>query len=141
MTAVQYTARRSLIPGHSVSTAYSLDLACQDLGPARDPAVEASQSLNGRRETLRYFAVETYAVTTAPLAGAALLAVKEFLDSCEASEEFSWDPYGTVAAPLTPLTATLEKGGYGMTRALQTGLNGGSGDYFTISFTVRVLLP
>lgn len=139
MTAVTYTARRSIIPGHSINSSYSLDLPCVAVDPKRDPRVETQETLSGARESLRYHAVMTYAVTLAPLQGTELRAVLEFLDSVEAGEAFTFDPHGSANDPDAPVTAELESGGYPLNRRPQ-GKGGGS-DPFSVQFTVRVVLP
>lgn len=140
MTAVTYTALRSIIGGHSINVSYSLDLSCTEITPSRRPSVTKNQSLSGRRESLRFFAEEIYSVELAPLAGDALAAVREFLDSVEAGEPFTFDPYGTSNVPRDPQAAEIDGDGYELPRTGRRG-QGGHNDKHTLSFKVRVLQP
>ena len=143
MTAVTYTAKRSLISGHSAGSTYSLNLSVLVSSPgfSRDVNNVTNESINGSQETLRFFATKTYQVNLAPLKGGSPLnAVLEFLDSVEGLETFTWDFYGTVAVPNAAVTAQLEKGGYQLARYNPLGA-GGATDDFTLSFRVRVRVP
>lgn len=141
MTAVVYTASRSLISGHTVGGVYSLDLSCDSPGglePRREVSRRRIPVISGKAsEVLRYYGRMEWQVRLAPLSGAALLAVQEFLDSVE-DATFTFDPYGTVAVPVAAVSAEIVSDGYAMQRRAPRG-NGGASDYFTIGFTVAVI--
>lgn len=139
MTAVTYTARRSLIPGHTATTSYSLDLNVVDMPIDREPSVTIQKSLDGHEEAIRFHAVEFYNVSLSLHSAAQIAAIKEFLDSVEAKETFTFDAYGSASAPVSPLTATLESPGYQLQR--QPRGQGGANDDYRTTFRVRVLLP
>jgi hypothetical protein len=138
MTSITYTATRGLISGHSVGTPYSFDLGCQQIDPSGAVTKESQTSLSGRRESLRFYRESLYDVTSRPLAGNALLQLREFLKSCEADEPFTWDAYGTIGTPDDPVTATIEGGQFSEQRFQPRGQGGGN-DYFVINFRVRVV--
>lgn len=139
MTAVTYTARRSIIAGHTINVAYSLDLNVVDLPIDREPSVSVQRSLDGQQETIRFHAVEFYNVVLAVHTASQIAAIKEFLDSVEAKELFTFDPYGTANVPAAPLTASMDSNGYQLVR--QPRGQSGSNDDYRASFRVRVLLP
>lgn len=143
MTAVTYTAKRSIISGHIEDTNYSINLAVMADTPGftRETNDATNTTLDGSREVLRYHAIKYYDIHLAPLkGGAALDVVLEFLDSVEGGETFGFDFYGTVASPASVVSATLDKAGYSLDRYQALG-TGGAGDYFTLSFRVRVVVP
>lgn len=137
MTAVTYTAKRSLIPGHSVNTIYSMNLPVVSMPTSRQVDNERQQSINGNRETIRFYACEMWDVSLAVLYGTAASQVKEFLDSVEDGEPFTFDPYGTANTPHTPLSGEIESKGY--TRGREPKGQGGSTDGQRFAFQVRVM--
>lgn len=138
MTAITYTAKRALMPGHTVDTVYVFDLPCQQIDLTGGAVKETQVSLSGRRESLRFYRETFYDVTPRPLNGNALLQLREFIASCDADEAFTWDPYGSVAAPGTQHFATLDSNQVSEQRFQPRG-NGGANDYFVVPFRVRVV--
>lgn len=137
MTSVVYFAKRSLISGHVINTEYSLDLAVDANGMTeRVKAIRkvVSPIIEKNAETIRFGNIRSFDVQLAPLAGAPLLAVREFLDSCEEAT-FTFDPYGSIAVPVAPFSARLASDGYTLSRWMSLG-QGGASDYFTVSFQV-----
>lgn len=139
MTAVTYTAKRSLIAGHTVNTSYSLDLNVVDMPIDREPSVSTQTTLDGNEETIRFHACEYFNVGLAVQTSTQILQIKEFLDSVEGKEVFTFDPYGSANVPASPLTATLASPGYQFSR--QPLGQGGANDGYRTSFRVRVLVP
>lgn len=137
MTAVTYVAKRSLVAGHVVNNTYSINIPVVSMPTNRTPSKEVQQSLALVRETIYFGASETYAVQTAALTPAQVIAVKEFLDSVEDGSTFTFDPYGSVNTPVSPLTAEIDSNGYPGERISQG--RGGADDMFRFSFTVRVV--
>ena len=137
MTAVTYTAKRSLIPGHSANSSYSINLPVVSLPTTRQVSNERQQSLDGTRETIRFYACEIWNVSLAVLYGTAAAHLKEFLDSVEDGETFTFDPYGTANTPNNPMTAEIESVGYDRIREPRG--QGGSTDGFRFSFQLRVM--
>lgn len=137
MTAVTYTAKRSLIPGHSANTSYSIDLPVVTMPVSRQVDRERQQSISGNRETIRFYACELWDVTLAVQYGTAAAQVKEFLDSVEAGEPFTFDPYGSANTPHNPMTGEIESSGYNSGREPRG--QGGANDGVRRSFQVRVM--
>lgn len=137
MTAVTYTARRSLIPGHTANTSYSINLPVVSMPVARQVTKERQQSLDGTRETIHFYSCEVWDVSLAVMYGTAAAQVKEFLDSVENGEVFTFDPYGTANTPNNPLSGEIESDGYNKTREPRG--QGGANDGFRYSFQVRVM--
>lgn len=137
MTAVTYTARRSIIAGHAINVAYSIDLNVIDMPIDREPQVTIQRTLDGQEEAIRFHAVELYNVSLALHTAAQIAAIKEFLDSVEAKETFTFDPYGSANVPVSPLTATIDSGGYQLVRNPRG--QGGANDDYRTTFRVRVL--
>lgn len=137
MTAVTYTASRSLIGGHSVGVDYSLNLSVLEDGLTERVEVQRRvvEPISKRNaEIIRFGNCRVFDVSLAPLEGSALAAVREFLDSCE-DAEFDFDAYGSVASPVAPFVARMGNDGYTLSRSLARG-TGGAADYFKISFQV-----
>ena len=137
MTAVTYTAQRKLASGHSATTVYSMDLSVTREGLTEKVetlrrTVEPISKKNA--EIIRFGNRRTFDMTLAPLTGTQLDLVREFLESCE-DATFTFDPYGTVAAPGTTFLARLTSDGYTLQREVMKG-TGGSADYFKISFSL-----
>jgi hypothetical protein len=109
-------------------------------GYSREVKKTVNESLNGTRESIRFYAVKYFDVQLAPITGTELNQVIEFLDSCENGESFTWDFYGSVASPHSAVSASIDGNGYQLTRSSPVG-QGGANDYFKVSFRVRVLAP
>jgi hypothetical protein len=123
MTAVTYNAARSLVAGRTVGLQYSLDLRCVEGYPARTRkvGVDDQRTLNDSLERLRYFGKATWQVQVLTLSAAELLALREFLDSTEGGEPFSFDEFGSIAAPGALVTAKRTTPGYSEQRIPGTG--------------------
>jgi len=139
VTAVTYAASRSIIGGHTSGETYSIDLKVTDISIERQPSLEVQQSLDGHRETIRFNAVEIYAVTLGEHTASEILQIREFLDSVEAREDFTFDAYGSSNVPVLPMTASIDSTGYQLSRVPRG--QGGANDGYRTSFRVRVLVP
>lgn len=133
---VTYTAKRSLVNGHTANLTYDLDILVQGDDPAREAKVEVAESLSGQRETLRFHAVERFTINTFPLNSFDYLKLKEFLDSVEGGNSFTFDRYGFTGRPVQSFPGVLEQPTYTETRAVELG-TGGQDDYFSVQFTIR----
>lgn len=139
MTSVTYVARRSLVAGHTINTSYSLRLHVVDMPVSRNVNKTKNESLNHTSETIRLGAYEVYDVELAIADSATAANIKEFLDSVEDGQEFTFDPYGLPNAPHNPLEAEIESTGYNRQR-FKKG-QGGANDASKTSFSVRVIFP
>lgn len=133
MTQVTYTASRELVSGHTAGLSYYIDIPTESLSPIFDGKKNQHVALNGATEVIEYSAFRKWQITTQPLLrnSATYNAFKEFLNSCRVGEAFSFDAYGTYAAPVSVVSAILE-GYWTETR------ENGSG-YFKFSFELREL--
>lgn len=131
MTAITYTAKRSLISGHTVDTSYNLETSAVDVTPSHAPDTAAKNvTLDGTTEVILNRIDKTYQVTTGWIASASLDSWWEFFDSVGAAEAFTFDAFGTIASPDNPLSVILEgepNAGHAKKGAL-----------YQFSFTVRV---
>lgn len=94
------------------------------------------QTLGGATERMYLGAVRSWSITTVSIAPDFAPLVREFLHSTEDGQPFTADLYGSLAAPDAPLivyrtdTRAIEE------RTIQQG-NGGRGDSFRFSFSIR----
>ena len=123
MTAVVYTAKRSVIAGHSSGTSYSLNVRVVEGGLtiSRKVGSEVQRTLSDKTETLYYFGKTAWSVSVMPIGSSELAALQEFLHSVEAQETFTFSPYGTAAALGTSYTARLVQSNYTLERLDRTG--------------------
>jgi hypothetical protein len=121
--AVTYTAKRSLIAGHTGGSEYSLDLRLVEggLGVGRKVGSETQRSLSDKTETLYYFGKTTWAAIALVLNSTEQAALIEFLHSVEAGESFIFSPYGSAAAMGTTFTARRVTATYNFERLDGTG--------------------
>jgi len=131
MASVTYTAKRNISSGHTLSTQYTMDFTMSRADRRHNVYNRQSESLNGTRETLRYYGSEFYDITVNEIEHADLPLWREFIESVDGGETFTIDIYGTEASPDNPVTATLESNYYAEQR-IQTTL------YYNISFRVRI---
>lgn len=135
MTAVTYNAvdRGSLVAGHTAGLSYSLDLRCLEGSPVRTRKVgeESQRTLNDTVETLRYYGKSTWQVQVLLLSSAELLAMREFLDSVEGGETFTFDEFGSVAVPVASVNVKRIAKGY------QEAQIAGAANVYTISFDLE----
>lgn len=123
MTAVVYTAKRSVIAGHSSGSSYSLDLRVAEGGLtiSRKVGSEVQRTISDKTETLYYFGKTAWSVSVMPIGSSELAALQEFLHSVEAQETFTFSPYGTVSALGTTYSARLVQSNYTLERMDRTG--------------------
>lgn len=141
MSAITYTAKRSLISGHSAESSYSMDIDMEQIG-IQDLSINDSEhiALNGSTEGIFYGAVVEYQLTTVPLGeddNGDFDKMREFITSVFGSASFTFDAYGTVASPLNAQTCVLVPGSHSYNRIAPTKLT--SAPTFTVSFKIRTL--
>jgi len=130
MANVQYLAARSLKAGVLVDDPIDFDFSVSVVDRSTKPIGGSSVSLDGHEETVRDRTDEIYAITTVPVLEANFDDFRQFLDSCDGGEQFTFDPYGTSAAPVQPMNCILKSKGYKEKRVSQR--------YISVSFQVRV---
>ena len=132
MGSVNYTAKRNISSGHVIDTAYDLDFRGSATVSQLTPVRTQSVSLDGTTETVLDRLDDRWAVTATGITEAQLPLWREFSGSVAAGESFSFDAYGTAASPDNVQSVIIESG---VTIARQAQFI----EYFTASFTVRVL--
>jgi len=137
MTAITYTAQRSLSAGHVQGAEYSTSIRLASLEHDRDILKNTARALSGRTETLLIRNKRIWRVTSAILIGGELELMREFLQSVVSGETFSFDEFGYESSPNEPVDVILD-GTYSESRALRQG-DGGAKDGFRFSFTCREL--
>lgn len=130
MAAVSYAAKRSLKGGVSVDDPIDFDFSVSALDRTTKPAIGSQTSLSGYQETIRDRTDIQYKVTTLPVLEAAFDDFRQFLDSVDGGEFFTFDPYGTIAVPVDAQNCIMVSKGYKEKRVSQR--------YISVSFTVRV---
>ena len=138
MGAVTYTAKRSLIAGHTAGAQYSLDLRIVEggLGVGRKVGTEQQRTLSDKTETLYYFGKTRWNVAVLVLNATERAALAEFLHSVEAGESFVFSPYGTVAAMGTTYTVRRVAFDYSFERLEATGATPAD-DAMRVSFDIE----
>ncbi len=130
MPVFTYTAKRRIATGHSSGTQYSMEKAAGPLTPEDRIIKNSWRALGGNEETLLDRIETVWNLTTDWIREAELEFWQEFTASVAAGEQFTFDPYGTIAVPDAPLTVALENKAIRWARA-------GSKKIFTVSLTLR----
>lgn len=94
MARFVYVAKRSLISGHLVDNQYLLDIDLQEEESADEDVKTSEQAIGGGQETVYHRTDVVHTLRFAPVSGAALLALREFLDSTVTGESFKVYLYG-----------------------------------------------
>lgn len=115
---------------HGINESYDLETGSQVLGQSTATKTNVSTSLSGVSETLLLNSIEYWDITTGIISEAELLYWKEFIASTRAREPFSFDAYGTIAAPDNVASCSIE-GDPSIERVAKSL-------YYTITFRVRV---
>lgn len=117
---------------HGLSAAYDLETDAHTLNPSKVTTNKSSESLSGIRETLHFKNIKYWDILTDYVDQATLPFWEEFFSSVAGNESFNIDLYGSIAAPDTSISVSLD-GDVSYTR-----LNGNTLLY-QFSFKVRVL--
>lgn len=107
MSSVTYTAKRRLMSGHVVATQYSIDFEAEVLSPDYPQNVGHIEALDSSRDTLLWSVSEVWSVVVEEIHHSAMPIWLEFLHSVVGGEQFVFDPYGTAAVPVSPMTVEL----------------------------------
>jgi len=135
--SVTYIARRSLVSGHTEGGAYSINLEVSQKDRTRKVVAFDAVAIGGATWTTYHRGENRWRIETAPLQGADADNVREFLDSVEDGQLFTFDPtYTAGASPSDRRTVRLESNSYTERRAIQRG-DDQSGDFFVFAFDVR----
>lgn len=133
MSAFRYTAKRSLVSGHTAGTDYDLDLEADRIdGPGGREEINERKALDGTSQTIFHRLEEIWEFRVFVASQSDLAALREFLDSVADRQAFTFDPYGTVASPDDPKTGKL-------VRRDETPSRQGAGTTWSIGFRIRVI--
>ena len=131
MTAITYTAKRSVIAGHTAGTDYSIDVVLEQADKSVRPVVDQQRSISGAQETLLHRVDVTWQIVIGSINNAGLPAMREFLDSVYAGEAFIIDIYGSVATADSPINVEATPG-YQERRVNGT-------NWYVVPMTLRVI--
>lgn len=128
-----YDSEKHLFEPYSTYTqvdeSYSVDLNLTARGQSRQTDRAENKPISGATEVLLFNDWREFDSTTGYVTRAELSPVEEFLASAVGGGTFTFDPYGSIASPDTPLICELAQDNYAVTEAA-TGLR-------QISFKVR----
>ena len=111
MSAITYTAKRYLAPGHVFDTQYSIDVKMQSINDDEEKHLKkAHRSISGKTETWLQRIDRYVTFKTVPIDESTNLyfSMREFLSSVAGGESFVIDSFGSVASPNNPQTYILE---------------------------------
>lgn len=131
MARVSYVALRSLQGGVSVDDDIDFDFEISKADRKTKPDRKDHIALSGEQASIKNRTDEQYAVGTLPVLEAAFPDFRQFLDSVDAGEQFTFDPYGTLSVPVLVLTCKLVNKGYKEKRVSER--------YLSTAFEVRVV--
>lgn len=132
---IRYTAKRSLVIGHSVGTKYEIEFSPREVDRSYDVQRNDAESLDGFRwSTVSGGLKQKWTITTVPTTGLAtnVQSWRECLDSTIGGEVFEYDNGDGNGYRFV----LLEDTGYKERRAIKRG-DGGNNDYFEFRFTIR----
>lgn len=112
MANVKYNALRSLKGGVTANDPIDFDFDATAIDRSARSIKSSSRSLSGKTETLRDRTEVFWNITMKPLPEANIEDYRQFLDSVDGGETFTLDPYGTSAAPISPVACILESRSY-----------------------------
>ena len=102
MATITYTAKRSLISGHTAGEEYTIDLPLEDWTPESEPETNSVTSLGGKKFESLHRVEKSWSVGSAPMDDSVLIeTLDEFFDSVAAGEVFDIQPF------LTAYTCTI----------------------------------
>lgn len=134
MQHVIYEARRSLAAGHTAGTSYTLDLRLRDKDRKRDVERKTHTAIGGAVYSTYYRGDTVWSLVTMPLAGDDAKQMREFLDSVEDGQLFSFDPFHWAAGVADLRAVVIHSDGYTEDRYVQRGSD--DEDFFVFKFSV-----
>ena len=108
MPVITYTAKRSLIGGHTVGLSYKIETQFHARPRGTAFSGERRVTLDGTPESWLDDIVRRYQILSDYIAPAALPNWREFLDSVINGEYFQIDFTGTIASPGTDVSVWME---------------------------------
>lgn len=112
--------RGSLATGHSAETEYSIEIPLSKWDESNEKEESVNKSLSGTRFSVLHRIDRGASFKTVSTDDQTLIeGLTEMLDSVAAGEEFSIDPYGTIASPGTEIPVVID-GNFRKERVLET---------------------
>ena len=112
--------------------AYQIEFTPRRLQASGKRIKKQSRAIGGAEETLLHRLEDFWDVGTGRLIEAAMPQWREFLASVASGETFTFDPYGTIAAPNAPVSCELDSDDYAESRL-------GATQRYTVAFRIRLL--
>jgi len=110
MSVFKYIAKRAIIPGHTATVEYAIEIGIQPpLASRRAPNKARNQAIGGDPETIYLRVDRSWDLLTVPFDRADLPQWEEFFASVEGGELFTFDAWGTVAVPDNPVTVEMPR--------------------------------
>lgn len=131
MARVSYVALRSLQGGVSVDDDIDFDFEVAKADRKTKTDRKDHIALGGAQASIKNRTDEQYMIGTIPVLEADFPDFRQFLDSVDAGEQFTLDPYGTLASPVLALNCVMVSKGYKEKRISERWLS--------TSFEVRVV--
>ncbi len=107
-----YDSEKDMFKPNSVFTqvglSYSIDLALNKVDRSSKSQVKTAISLGGNQETISHRQDIFFDINERNVLKSELPKFRSFLDSVQAGEPFTFDPYGTIASPDYPITVIAD---------------------------------
>lgn len=138
MAWATYTARRDLAPLHFTSTEYTIPLALTQEGfvPRHVDLKVRNEMLTGRVETIYHGRKRIWHVILEPVEEGDAALIREFLGSTADGQQFSFDPIGSIDAPVREMLVVREDDGATEDPWMRAGDPAGT-DLVQFSFDIR----
>jgi hypothetical protein len=94
MATITYTAKRSVISGHTAGTVYDIEIDFAKFDPSKERHIETAVSLSGNTQTRLHRIDNLYDIETDSIPEALQPQVEEFFDSVAGGELFTIDLFG-----------------------------------------------
>ena len=135
---VRYVASRSLIAGHTAEVPYYMNLKLNKKDRQRQVNRERQEMLTGAVATTYHGGNDMWICATPALTLTEAQQMREFLDSVEDGQQFTFDPLNAVGtSPTQYVNVVIETNGYTEKRFDRGGDQ--TGDYFAFAWTMRVI--
>lgn len=112
MAVVSYLAKRSLKAGVSIGQSVEFEFLCSDIQRRVKVDRSVKKAQGGLREYIKNRSEETYDITTYAVLAEDFDDFRQFLDSVDAGESYTLDPYGSIGTPVQPMLCQMDEDGY-----------------------------
>lgn len=108
MTAITYTAKNSLVSGHTAGTSYDLEPKLYSHAPRFNSVGHTQQAIDGTKETNISRREKYHDLFIGNITESGLDNYYEFFDSVDGAESFTLDVSGSIASPVNAISVQLE---------------------------------